>query len=211
MKDGIISGTGNSRYLKTVPNALTLYPTWEAALTAMVAGTFPIDFNGINPAGWEQLGDKLGKETLLTDALCTALGLSTTATPTQAMDKLRTLVNTAQSGVNGKVGTETGTYVGTSTNNEAPFGTVTLNFSFSPKIIVIFYMSGTSGNELAFYFDESGIVPMAFTTSYQNLTGPIRFNAAYASKNGNSITFTSSDPSRPLVNNGRTYHYIAIG
>ena len=105
MTDGIIKGAGNSRYLKSVANALALYPTHESLMEALAAGTFPIDLNGINPAGWNIMGDKLDKATLLTDALCTALGLATTATPTQAMDKLRTLVN-------GKVSCSFGTYVG---------------------------------------------------------------------------------------------------
>lgn len=105
MTDGIIKGTGNSRYLKSVANALALYPTHESLMEALAAGTLPIDLNGINPAGWNTLGDKLDKATLLTDALCTALGLATTATPTQAMEKLRVLVN-------GKTNVSFGSYAG---------------------------------------------------------------------------------------------------
>lgn len=112
MTDGIIKGTGNSRYLKSVANALALYPTHESLMEALAAGTLPIDLNGINPAGWNTVGDKLDKATLLTDALCTALGISTTSTPTQAMDKLRQLVNTAQSTANGRARVSFGSYVG---------------------------------------------------------------------------------------------------
>lgn len=116
MTDGIIKGTGNSRYLKSVANALALYPTHESLMEALAAGTLPIDLNGINPAGWNTVGDKLDKATLLTDALCTELGLSTTATPTQAMRKLRQLVNTAQSAANGRPRVAFGSYYG---NNES--------------------------------------------------------------------------------------------
>lgn len=116
MTDGIIKGTGNSRYLKSVANALALYPTHESLMEALAAGTLPIDLNGINPAGWNIMGDKLDKATLLTDALCTALGLATTATPTQAMEKLRQLVNTAQSTADGRARVSFGSYVG---NGEA--------------------------------------------------------------------------------------------
>lgn len=117
MTDGIIKGTGNSRYLKSVANALALYPTHESLMEALAAGTLPIDLNGINPAGWNTVGDKLDKATLLTDALCTELGLSTTATPTQAMRKLRQLVNTAQSSTNGRPRVAFGSYNG---NNVSP-------------------------------------------------------------------------------------------
>lgn len=67
MQDGIIAGNGNSRYLKTVAAALSLYPTYEDFITALIAGTFPIDLNGINEAGWSQKGTPLNKGTLLSD------------------------------------------------------------------------------------------------------------------------------------------------
>lgn len=67
MQDGIIAGNGNSRYLKTVAAALSLYPTYEDFITALIAGTFPIDLNGINEAGWSRQGTPLNKGTLLSD------------------------------------------------------------------------------------------------------------------------------------------------
>lgn len=67
MQDGIIAGNGNSRYLKTVAAALSLYPSYEDFITALIAGTFPIDLNGINEAGWSRQGTPLNKGTLLSD------------------------------------------------------------------------------------------------------------------------------------------------
>lgn len=61
MQDGIIAGNGSSRYLKTVAAALSLYPTYEDFITALIAGTFPIDLNGINEAGWSRQGTPLNK------------------------------------------------------------------------------------------------------------------------------------------------------
>lgn len=49
MKDSIIAGTGNSQYLKT---SLAEGTTWDDALAQLRAGTFPIDLNGINQAGF---------------------------------------------------------------------------------------------------------------------------------------------------------------
>lgn len=63
MTDGIIKGTGNSRFLKSVPDILTRYPTWDAAAAALRDGTFPFDLNGINELGWQVLGTPLNAAT----------------------------------------------------------------------------------------------------------------------------------------------------
>ncbi|MEA4933704.1 MAG: hypothetical protein VB071_09060 [Lawsonibacter sp.] len=77
-KDGVIAGTGNSRYLKTVSNFMSLYPTYADFVAALVAGTLPIDLNRINAAGRAQIGTALAKATLLDDTTATATGGSET-------------------------------------------------------------------------------------------------------------------------------------
>ncbi|MEA4894563.1 MAG: hypothetical protein VB064_04800 [Oscillospiraceae bacterium] len=67
MTDGVIKGTGNSRYLKSVPNFLSLYPTYADFVSALIAGTLPIDLNGLNADGWTTLATALSKSNLLTD------------------------------------------------------------------------------------------------------------------------------------------------
>lgn len=81
MQDGIIKGVGNSRYLKSVPSFLSLYPTYEAFCEALISGTLPIDLNGINEAGWTQTGTALSKANLLKDTTAALYGLDKTATP----------------------------------------------------------------------------------------------------------------------------------
>lgn len=81
MNDALIKGTGNSRYLKSVENFLTLYPSYEAFASALVAGTLPVDFNGINTAGWHQLGTALNKANLLRDTTAAQFGLGVDAVP----------------------------------------------------------------------------------------------------------------------------------
>ena len=127
MEDMIIKGTGNSRYLKSVANIMTLYPTYESFATALANGTFPIDLNGINPAGVETPGTRLNKASLLTDALCTALGLETTATPTQALSKLNDIKN-------GKI------VYGTYTGNGA--ASMHISVGFGPKAVLVFGLKG---------------------------------------------------------------------
>lgn len=82
MQDGIIKGIGNSRYLKTVAEALALYPTYEDFMAAFIAGTLPIDLNGINAAGWDTLPTWLNKANLLTDTTAEKLGLKAAWTKT---------------------------------------------------------------------------------------------------------------------------------
>ena len=95
MQDAIIKGIGNSRYLKTVEEALSLYPTYEDFMQAMVAGIFPVDFNGINKDGWTQLGTLLNKANLLSDTVISTLGLSTgvNSTPNDAFNVLANIGN----------------------------------------------------------------------------------------------------------------------
>jgi len=80
MTDLVIKGTGNSRYLKSVSNFMTLYPTYADFVSALVAGTLPIDFNGINAAGIQTQGTPLNKANLLTDATATKYGQGSSAT-----------------------------------------------------------------------------------------------------------------------------------
>lgn len=85
MKDLVPKGTGNSRFLRSVSNFLSLYPDYEAFVTALVDGTLPIDLAGINTEGVTQVGTPLTKANLLTDATATALGLSGDPTVNDAL------------------------------------------------------------------------------------------------------------------------------
>lgn len=74
MTDGVIKSTGNSRYLKSVANFMSLYPTYEDFVAALVAGTLPVDLNGINPNGWSTQGTPLNKANLLAGSTSAELG-----------------------------------------------------------------------------------------------------------------------------------------
>ncbi len=76
MKNGIIKGGGNSRYLKSVPDFLAQYPDYDSFAQAMASGTLPIDLNGVNPQGWTQLGTPLDAANLLSDPTAGSMGLS---------------------------------------------------------------------------------------------------------------------------------------
>lgn len=78
MKDSILKGAGNSRFLKSAVPAGT---SWADALAMLKAGTFPIDFNGINAEGFQQVGTPLNKANLLKDATAAQIGLPPSTTP----------------------------------------------------------------------------------------------------------------------------------
>lgn len=101
MKDSIIAGTGNSRYLRTSIPADT---TWADALAMLRAGTFPIDLAGINAAGFTQVGTALNTANLLKSAVVTALGLDANATPSDAWEAIISLANEKVASVAGKTG-----------------------------------------------------------------------------------------------------------
>ena len=145
MKDTVTKGTGNSRSLRTVPNALTLYPTYESMMQALITGSFPVDLGQLNPAGLTQKGNDLNKANLCSDALCSALGLPTTAVPNDAMDKLRQMAKTAQDTGNAKARAAFGSYTGTAPLN----GSQTIPLPGVPICVIIttaagFWMSGAS-------------------------------------------------------------------
>lgn len=85
MKDSILKGTGNSRFLKSAVPAGT---SWADALAMLQAGTFPIDFNGINTEGFQQVGTPLNKANLLKDATALTLGLTGDVVPNDMFNAL---------------------------------------------------------------------------------------------------------------------------
>lgn len=78
MIDSVLKGNGNSRFLKSAVPAGT---SWADALAMLQAGTFPIDFNGINTEGFQQVGTPLNKANLLKDATAAQIGLPPSTTP----------------------------------------------------------------------------------------------------------------------------------
>lgn len=85
MRDTIIKGTGNSRYLKSSLEGIT---TWEQFRVALLAGTLPIDLNGVNEEGMQQLGSPLNKATLLKDNTAGLYGLTAEALPDDVLQAL---------------------------------------------------------------------------------------------------------------------------
>lgn len=221
MQDTIIKGTGNSRSLRSVPNFLTLYPTYEAFAAALVGGTLPVDLGALNAPGVQTLGTALNKANLLSDAVEKAIwGSTANRTPSQALEKLRALITAAQSTANGRLRVETGSYVGTGTIG--PDGPNRLSFSFPPKLMIIFEERSiiTSGATVPIQDPFVGLF-MAGASS----AGRIYFNNGafipvceieYVTWNGNTVEWYCTANNRvgvadQLNASNRSYKYTAIG
>lgn len=79
MKDFIPKGNGDSRYLKS---SISADMTWEEAKALFRAGTFPVDFNGVNADGVQQMGTANNKANMLQDSTAAVLGLDSMDDPT---------------------------------------------------------------------------------------------------------------------------------
>lgn len=135
MQDFVSNGTGNSRYLKS---ALPEGTSWADALALLTAGTFPIDFNGMNAAGYSQLGTALNKANLLDDTTASALDLSSDdPTVNDALYQISTYFARRQFAH----------YTGTGSNGVG--NECTLTFDFAPR--VVFFLDGfdIANNRLA--------------------------------------------------------------
>lgn len=184
MQEGLIKGTGNSRYLKSSIPAGT---TWEQALAMLTAGTFPIDLNGINAAGWAVIADALNKANLLPDSVAAALGL---AGNPQVKDALL-----AVAAVKPYV---TGSYIGDNTSNRL------IDLGFRPSAVIVFAEapawtgSSSSYSNMGFMIDG---VPTY--TSGGNFAGQIVSNgfsvSAYTNNQGLNSASDSVNPYRYIA------------
>lgn len=81
MKDLVPKGTGNSRFLRS---SISENITHEELVALLRAGTFPVDFSGLNADGVAVVGSAYNKANVLPDDLCNGLGIPTTAEPKDA-------------------------------------------------------------------------------------------------------------------------------
>lgn len=218
MQDGIIAGNGNSRYLKTVAAALSLYPDYETFMAALIAGTFPIDLNGVNPDGWKQQGTALNKANLLADSTAASIGLDGSATVDTAVAKLKSLIDNERTYADTKTMSELKSYVGTGTYGASNPNSLT--FSFTPAIVLtVGYYSPSSYGVGAFVNPYTGlwmIPPSALHTSYRQYFGLCIDDAesAYGKRSEDSKTlywYHTMNAAYQLNSSGITYYFLAIG
>lgn len=221
MQDAIIKGNGNSRYLKTVAAALSLYPTYEDFLRALVAGNFPIDLNGINEAGWTQQGTPLNKANLLPDTLATSLGLPATATVADALSKLLANINTVEAD---GVKIEIVSYVGTGTSGASVPCSITASGEILAAVSLGFLGDADQYVPNIVYSGNSALAFRAFMvanhleTSYKAYRGFMANgnpSLCYGKKSSDGKTFqwyynTSGSPGIQLNQQGGIYYFLVF-
>lgn len=209
MKETIIKGTGNSRTLGSVPNLLTLYPTYEAFAAALAAGEVPVDIGALNEAGCSQIGDGLNKATLLKDATAALYGLAGTAVPDEVLAKIKTLIDVTNSSIQKK--TAAGYYTGN--GNE----TRTIPLPFTPKGVLVMQGGYNMYSRHAYntvtntYFGGLAVTgkPVG-DVSIPPASLEVTTNG-FIVRSGYDKDSSNNTHSRQTNTQGGVYHYIAIG
>lgn len=213
MLDTIVKGTGNSRTLRTVPNAMTLYSSWTEALQAMIDGTFPIDIGPLNLAGLIQKGTDLNKANLLTDETAALYGLDETATPNDIFQKLSSLFARNVS---------IGSYVGTS-NAAQPNAANTVTYTdwnektvgFEPYCVILLPDNRVLyGYESSTNYFRGGIFGKNFPLT-SNFGASINLECAKISNNGFMVRnarqyYSSTQYSASCDGQNVSYRWIAF-
>lgn len=141
MIDSVLKGTGNSRFLKSAVPAGT---SWADAMAMLQAGTFPIDFNGINTEGFQQVGTPLNKANLLKDVTAAQIGLPPSTTPDGMFQALgntgelhvwrKTVVNASEKPAGYTLGAETAKTLGLTRNSDSSSWAITVELASSVSV-----------------------------------------------------------------------------
>lgn len=233
MTDGVIKSTGNSRYLKSVANLLSLAPTWPDAVELLVSGSFPVDFNGINPDGWNTQGTPLNKANLLSDSAGALYGYANgTGTINGVLGVLgpyyqywwkRTAVNfgtSTKTQLASMIQSNTSTYIWYSDSIKVESGDIildnrqTLTLTFNSSAADLAVLTGKYvakyGTQAVLYCDGSPSVSVSGTTKffYAN-TRPITFGSSSYVKSASKSAYP--DLTFSLVPPASGYYYISMG
>ena len=109
-------------------------------------------------------GSAYCKANVLPDAVCDALGVDrVTAEPKDALNKLKTLVDTAQAATNGRAKIATGSYIGNGTSGVG--NPTVLSFPFIPQIIILHPRQTGDEASLTAIFIKDSTLAYPFTSN----------------------------------------------
>lgn len=195
MLDTIITGTGNSRTIKTVPNAMTLYSNWTDALQAMIDGSFPIDIGPLNLAGLLQKGTDLNKANLLSDETAALYGKDGSATPDEIFAAI-------PAPLNGKANIATGYYIGTgiAVDSNHP---IIISLPIETKLLFVMDPNYSGG---LFLKPATGFSFVNYQSS------PIVKLSVTWQENNVEWFYSANDPQNRALNRENVhYYYVCIG
>lgn len=199
MNDLIPLGTGNSRFMKS---GISPNTTYQQLLTMLINGTFPFDFNGINPAGVSQMGSAYSVANVLPEDVCSALGIPNTSEPKDAFAQLQANIGAITNII---VASRVGT------------GTTSFSVTFPQKPRYVFWLGELS---MEYYYSSAIIlftpgVDAAGTTKKTcnfistNSGGDYDANRQWSS-NGLTLTISRQSSSNYINSTNIMYYYIYI-
>lgn len=206
MKNMQISGTGNSRFMKS---AISETETWEGFLSMLRAGTFPFDFNGINEAGVTEKGTPYDVDNVLKDSTAALLGGDASMVPDEAFVALKMLLDNVSGVANAASKIQTGVYSGTGNAGEGK--NTSLTFSFPPKLVFIQSSAGET-RYVGIYLAGQTLLG-GFTIRASGTGGSIASFFCTASLSGSKLSWYDSygSPYWQLNVSGASYRYVAFG
>lgn len=206
MQDGIIKGTGNSRYLKGAG-----WPaTYEEFKSMAEAGTLPIDLAGINAAGWQQIGTALAKANLLTDTVAALINTLTGTTPETPNDALSLLTEKSQALYDGRVQIATGSYTGTGAYGSS--NPTVINTGLTDARILIVYNT-YNGNAIGVFVAGAKRAPVFRLQSIDSTT-QVFYGCQLSVSNGIFSFYNTASAFNQLndaLGDNGTYGWISIG
>lgn len=159
-----------------------------------------------------QVGDALNKANLLPDAVATALGLTGNPQVKDALEKIKTLVDTAQTTASGRAQIVTGSYTGTGAYGVGNPNSLTA--PFPPRLIVISAPGGTSNGA----FNIAILTPMSMDATYRNYNFAVLRNGGvnnndtmFSRKSGNTINWYASQGNVQMNSSGVVFNYMILG
>lgn len=199
MQDTISKNTGNSRYLASVPNFLTLYPTYEAFAQALINRELPIDLGPLNPAGCQQIGDNLNKANLLKDSTAALYGKPATATPDDILVKINELFKT-------QLVVLTGSYTG---SGRSGYSRTISCYGYRPYLFILYIDSSSSSDvyvslQYAATDNEARGIKYISVGNY----GIENYNAVLRLRDGDILLAETTGSNLDI--SGRTYFWAAI-
>jgi len=198
MIDGVPSASGQGYLIKSIASFLASYPTYSEFVSALVAGTLPIDIS-FNSPGWSTQPTPLNKANLLDDTVAAALktlaGLSSDpATPNAALSALATAVA-------GGAKIATGSYTGNGLYGSSH--PCSLTFNFVPKAI---FLHGPANYNNSARIFEAALKPFAI----MEMDNGAENQVTTWGTNRISWYATSNDYDQ-LNHSGYSYSYTVLG
>lgn len=170
-------------------------------------GVMPLNSDGKADAKYLPKMDFYTKAETLANNTKTLFGLDASAVPDAVFNKIKTLIDSANSNADNKAKIQIGSYIGTGTGGDS--NPTVINLNFTPKFIVIagsygsndyIYTSFDINSEFGIWFEGVNSHKVSKYPYYAN------FNVS-----GNTLKITGSSSSYQFNGTGEKYVYFAIG